>query len=96
VPLTSRREDVRGRGGKVEHSLNIGMRWRKGRLGLDVGKTTIDFRGIDYENVNWTEFVYCRRRRLVWLLTCELHESGKFIDCVPNYPLKKDAYQIDG
>ena len=26
VPLSSHREDVRGRGGKVGHSLNVGIR----------------------------------------------------------------------
>ena len=76
---------------KVGRSLNFGIRWREGRLGLDVGKTAIGLRGFDYANVNWAEFVYYRRRRLVWRLICELRETGKFTDCVPIYPLKKDA-----
>ena len=67
--------------GKVGHSLNVGIRWWEGRLGPDMGKTTIGLRGIGYENVNWTELVYWKRR-LVWRLTCELLETGKFVDCV--------------
>ena len=61
------------------------------RLGINKGKTTIYPRGINYENVNWTEFVYYRGR-LMLLLTFEFRGSGKFIDCVPINPFEEGRH----